>query len=178
MADDKLAAAIREAEEWLAHYDDTVAAVPPGSADPPEVRLLRALLAALPAEGKAKAHCPSCGGLGWVPDDGLQIGCVRCNGTGEAPAPQPAPSAEATPDGHGCPIEGEPGHEGCAVCGHPFPSALPPSVEAAAEDVVRGDWWGHYCPSCGSTFEHGPECRIGRLAKALDSARAAKGGAS
>ena len=97
MADDKLAAAIREAEEWLAHYDDTVAAVPPGSADPPEVRLLR---------------------------------------------------------------------------------ALPPSVEAAAEDVVRGDWWGHYCPSCGSTAKHGPECRIGRLAKALDSARAAKGGAS
>lgn len=55
--------------------------------------------------------------------------------------------------------------------------ALPPEVEAAAEDVVRGDWWGHYCPSCGSTFKHGPECRIGRLAKALSSARAAKGGA-
>lgn len=54
--------------------------------------------------------------------------------------------------------------------------ALPPEVEAAAEDVVRGDWWGHYCPSCGSTFKHGPECRIGRLAKALSSARAAKGG--
>lgn len=55
--------------------------------------------------------------------------------------------------------------------------ALPPEVEAAAEVVVRGDWWGHYCPSCGSTAKHGPECRIGRLAKALSSARAAKGGA-
>lgn len=54
--------------------------------------------------------------------------------------------------------------------------ALPPEVEEAAEDVVRGDWWGHYCPSCGSTFKHGPECRIGRLAKALSSARGAKGG--
>lgn len=54
--------------------------------------------------------------------------------------------------------------------------AMPPEVEAAAEDVVRGDWWGHYCPSCGSTYKHGPECRIGRLAKALSSARGAKGG--
>ena len=47
------------------------------------------------------------------------------------------------------------------------------AVREAAEDVVRGDWWGHYCPSCGSTFKHGPECRIGRLAKALSSARSA-----
>jgi hypothetical protein len=55
------------------------------------------------------------------------------------------------------------------------PASLPPEVEAAAEDVVRGDWWGHYCPSCGSTSKHGPECRIGRLAKALSSASGAKG---
>lgn len=41
-----LAAARREAEEWLAGYDDTVAALPPGRVDTPEVRLLRALLAA------------------------------------------------------------------------------------------------------------------------------------
>lgn len=60
------------------------------------------------------------------------------------------------------------------------PEAPPPpsdAVREAAEVVVRGDWWGHYCPSCGSTAKHGPECRIGRLAKALSSARAAKGGA-
>ena len=60
------------------------------------------------------------------------------------------------------------------------PEAPPPpsaAVREAAEGVVRGDWWGHYCPSCGSTAKHGPECRIGRLAKSLSSARAAKGGA-
>lgn len=114
-----LAAAIREAEEWLTRYDDAVPSIPPGSADPPEVRLLRSLLAALP---------------------------------GETPAPQPTPE----------PVS--PAY------------TLPPEVAEAAEDVVRGEWWGHYCPSCGSTFKHGPECRIGRLAKALDSARGAKGG--
>ena len=43
-----LAAAIREAEEWLTRYDGAVPAIPPGSADPPEVRLLRSLLAAGP----------------------------------------------------------------------------------------------------------------------------------
>lgn len=37
MADDKLPAAIREAEEWLTRYDGAVPAIPPGSADPPEV---------------------------------------------------------------------------------------------------------------------------------------------
>ena len=49
-------------------------------------------------------------------------------------------------------------------------------VREAAEDVVRGDWWGHYCPCCGSAVGHGPECLIGRLAAALAEARAAKGG--
>lgn len=54
-----LAAAIREAEEWLTRYDDAVPSIPPGSADPPEVRLLRALLAALPGETPAPQPTPS-----------------------------------------------------------------------------------------------------------------------
>lgn len=58
-------------------------------------------------------------------------------------------------------------------------SAPPPpsdAVREAAEDVVCDDWWGHYCPCCGSTFKHGPECLIGRLAEAIAEARAARGG--
>jgi len=96
MADDKLPAAIREAEEWLTRYDGAVSAIPPGSADPPEVRLLRSLLAALTAEGEAKATvgravyapggegkaCHGCGGLGWIPAGDEQLGCIDCNGTG------------------------------------------------------------------------------------------------
>lgn len=35
----------QRAKEWLARYDSSVAAVPAGSVDTPEVRLLRALLA-------------------------------------------------------------------------------------------------------------------------------------
>ena len=74
------------------------------------------------------------------------------------------------------------GHGG-ALCDRCFskvvnaaPSPARDEVREAAEDVVRGDWWGHYCPSCGSTVGHGPECRVGRLAKALSSARAARRG--
>lgn len=92
MAD--LADARRRAEEWLTRYDDAVPSIPPGSADPPEVRILRALLAALTAEGEGKT-CPGCGGLGWIPAGDEQLGCIDCNGTGHAPAPPPRPAQDA-----------------------------------------------------------------------------------
>lgn len=100
---------------------------------------LRALLAALPGEGA------------------------------EGPLPEYGP----------CPYyrNGEP-HSNCEVCGRlgalpilPVDILAPqsPEVEAAAGEVVRGDWWGHFCPSCGSAATHGPECVIGRLLSALDA---------
>jgi hypothetical protein len=152
MADDKLPAAIREAEESLRRHD-TAHWSERGSEDNvyPCITALRALLAALSGD--------------------------------DASAPPPAPSAEATPDGHGCPIEGEPGHEGCAACGHPFPSAPPPSVAAAAEDRVEAK---HRCcldllRSARLYFADGHPMRLAierTLAErpGLSSARAAKGG--
>lgn len=169
-------------------------------------KILRALLASEPAKG-ACADCGGCGGLGWIPAGDEQLGCIDCNGKGTIEPAPPAGAEVARLTALlrecnavclcGCPdSEHESYGEDGESCGHDdhecirvapavlayvnklrSARALPPEVEAAAEDVVRGDWWGHYCPSCGSTFKHGPECRIGRLAKALSSARAAKGGA-
>ena len=49
---------------------------------------LRALLDEQDGAGKT---CPDCGGVGWIPEGDEQLGCIRCNGTGDSsPAPSPA----------------------------------------------------------------------------------------
>lgn len=92
MSETPLAAARREAEEALRRHDTAHWSERGGEDNVyPCITALRALLAALPAEGEGKT-CPGCGGLGWIPAGDEQLGCIDCNGTGEAPAPQPAPT--------------------------------------------------------------------------------------
>lgn len=134
MAD--LAAARREAEEALRRHDTAHWSERGGEDNVyPCITALRALLAALPAEGEGKT-CPGCGGLGWIPAGDEQWGCIDCNGTGHAPAPQPAPHTgipgHTTAQAWHCAKGGD-----CPVCEPNKYAALPPEVEAAAEHRVE-----------------------------------------
>lgn len=94
----------RRAEEWLTRYDSAVPSIPLGSADPPEVRLLRSLLAAITAEGEAKRtgpRCPFCESDRISRDPALDCwSCETCRRSwGEHPAPQTEPGAGEREDG-------------------------------------------------------------------------------
>lgn len=78
----------RRAEEWLTRYDDAVPSIPPGSADTPEVRLLRALLAAsTPAAGEREEKALQISGMhdscDWcqreIPDGCYGVLCSECD---------------------------------------------------------------------------------------------------
>lgn len=168
-----LAAARREAEELLG----ALAGCYRSPVERDLINAVAALLAALPAEGESAPYCSDCGGLGWCSAGDEQIGCVRCNGTGEAPAPQPAPThirhiAENCTDG-----------SGGALCDRCFreiinsdirPVKLSPEVEAAALtaycDVCESD----RRVSCHSTTTG--EVALYPHPERVVAARAAKGG--
>ena len=100
-------------------------------------------------------YCSDCGGLGWCSAGDEQIGCVRCNGTGEAPAPQPAPThirhiAGNCPDG-----------SGGALCDRCFreiinsdirPVKLSPEVEAAYIERGREEVWADVLDSLRAVY--------------------------
>lgn len=136
----------KQAEEALASVDRARAQAPPVERQRQwavilNIETLRSLLAEQGAGGANPDIPESCR----VDEDGCCVVCGRtvigdtcCSLAARKPlAPPPAPEA------HGCPVEGEPGHESCAVCGHPFPNTEThaPSAavrEAAERDAARG----------------------------------------